>query len=178
MSEIPLAESYSISKREFSGGFLGWRKIRRERLKEIEKYTFGERVTRGNFVATLIDSFRVSRGYPVLQNAYFGWLKTNTGFDYARTILNYSDAGGYNSLSSTEQNTIKAAYAKAPHVRLFDEQKFDTQVEQNSEFMASGWPSLIPADELQGMPARVFLQRIHEHYRVRAIVFSGIKSLT
>jgi hypothetical protein len=106
-----LGTSYSISLEEFRKGAPNTN-VGVDGKPEVKKYVFGDLVTRDNYVSMLINSFAVSRGRPRMQYAYLDWLKTNTGFNFYKTITNYERAGGWNCLTNIEQATIKNAFAK------------------------------------------------------------------
>lgn len=171
------------------------------------KYNFDKRVTRGNFVACMIDSFTKSRGMVPAQLTLLRWLRANNGFDYVNTGANYLSAGGSKCLSGVEKdfiwesfNTVIAHRSKSGLMTIFYKDIFIDrqpigQENLTSERVLSGFDSIIgkeileftleaiPANLLPGMSVRNLLEGLNDYRKtirvdqIKRVRFQGVIQL-
>ncbi len=154
-SEIP-GVSYSLSRADFSGP---------KPQNPADNYTLGERFSRDNFAAFIVDSFSKSRGIPTAQVAIFSWLEANTGLDYKSTLDNFLEEGGTKCLSQTEVNLLLRAFGEVKmHAK---ETKKNTLYLINKELDAATHSSLMGGEVqalypegLQGLTKSEFLKSL------------------
>ena len=101
-SEQTVPQTYSISVEEFKSN---------ESFELEENSNFGK-VTRGNFIPTLINTFARSRGVVNAQEIMLDWMREHEGWDYKTTFINLREAGGLKSLTKKEQQAFIDSYLK------------------------------------------------------------------
>lgn len=100
IKELPQVE-YQLTEKDFRGT---------KPKKFATSYSLGEKVTRDNFTAFIIDSFSKSRGRPAAQIAIFQWTQAHTGFNWLKSIDNFFVADGTECLSQNEKQLITNSY--------------------------------------------------------------------
>lgn len=98
--------------------------------RELKPYKPGDKITRENFCNFLIYSFAISRGQAEVQIDFMRWLKAHTGFDYAKTLYNFGEAGGWNRLSDSEKKEFKKQFNEiSKHSKGSEEERIETEIE-------------------------------------------------
>ncbi|MEN9407469.1 MAG: hypothetical protein RLZZ455_685 [Candidatus Parcubacteria bacterium] len=89
-----------------------------------------EKVTRDNFVPTMISTFAYSRGNVAAQLIELDWMKQAHGFNFETTISNFLGAGGVNVLSEIETKRIVDSYRRVrSHERYLTREGYQTKTD-------------------------------------------------
>lgn len=102
--------------------------------KELTVWSFGDAITRDNFLGFLLVSYMVSRGNIAIQEKFFYFSEKKFGFFYKETIENLEKYGSFNALSEEEKYEFSENFKRVKkHHQQFEEFEFEDEIRLDFE---------------------------------------------